>query len=83
MKRDDLHVLLDHYQLVDIAMKVVGVGSVGTRCIIALLMTEDNEPLFLQMKEANNSVLEPYAGKSIYQNQGERVVTGLDDIWQE
>lgn len=74
--RDDLHVLLDRYKLVDVAMKVVGVGSVGTRCIIALLMTEDNEPLFLQMKEANISVLEPYAGKSIYQNQGERIVTG-------
>lgn len=74
--RDDLHVLLDRYQLVDIAIKVVGVGSVGTRCVVALLMASDNEPLFLQMKEARASVLEPYVGKSIYSNHGQRVVAG-------
>lgn len=74
--RDDLHVLFDRYRLVDIAMKVVGVGSVGTRCAIALLMTADDEPLFLQIKEARPSVLEPYLGKSIYENNGQRVVTG-------
>lgn len=74
--RDDLHVLLDHYARVDIAIKVVGVGSVGTRCIVALLMADNNEPLFLQMKEARASVLEPYAGKSIYQNHGQRIVAG-------
>lgn len=74
--RDDLHVLLDRYRLVDIAIKVVGVGSVGTRCVVALLMADDNEPLFLQIKEARASVLEPYAGKSIYQNHGQRVVVG-------
>lgn len=74
--RDDLHVLLDRFRLVDIAIKVVGVGSVGTRCFVALLMAEDNEPLFLQMKEANNSVFEPYINKSIYQNHGQRVVAG-------
>lgn len=74
--RDDLHVLLDRYQLVDIAIKVVGVGSVGTRCVVALLMADDNEPLFLQMKEARASVLEPYVGKSIYSNHGQRVVAG-------
>jgi uncharacterized protein (DUF2252 family) len=74
--RDDLHVLLDRYQLVDIAIKVVGVGSVGTRCVVALLMASDNEPLFLQMKEARASVLEPYIGKSIYSNHGQRVVAG-------
>lgn len=74
--RDDLQVLLDRYRLVDIAIKVVGVGSVGTRCAIALLMADNNEPLFLQMKEARASVLEPFAGKSIYQNQGQRIVAG-------
>lgn len=74
--RDDLQVLLDRYRLVDIAIKVVGVGSVGTRCAIALLMTGNNEPLFLQIKEARASVLEPFAGKSRYQNQGQRVVAG-------
>lgn len=74
--RDDLHVLLDRYQLVDIAIKVVGVGSVGTRCVVALLMADDNEPMFLQMKEARASVLEPYVGKSIYLNHGQRVVAG-------
>ncbi|NJO42540.1 MAG: DUF2252 domain-containing protein [Cyanobacteria bacterium CRU_2_1] len=74
--RDDLHVLLDRYRLADIAIKVVGVGSVGTRCAIALLMAGENDPLFLQIKEARPSVLEPYAGKSVYQNHGQRVVAG-------
>ncbi len=74
--RDDLRVLLDRYRLVDIAIKVVGVGSVGTRCVVALLMTDANEPLFLQMKEARASVLEPYIAKSVYTNHGQRVVTG-------
>lgn len=74
--RDDLQVLLERYHLVDIAIKVVGVGSVGTRCAIALLMTGNNEPLFLQIKEARTSVLEPFAGKSRYQNQGQRLVAG-------
>jgi uncharacterized protein (DUF2252 family) len=74
--RDDLHVLLDRYHLVDIAIKVVGVGSVGTRCFVALLMTDNNEPLFLQMKEARASVLESCAGKTNYQNHGQRIVAG-------
>jgi len=74
--RDDLRVLLDRYHLVDVAMKVVGIGSVGTRCAVALLMAEDNDSLFLQIKEARTSVLEPYVGKSGYQNQGQRVVAG-------
>jgi uncharacterized protein (DUF2252 family) len=69
-------ILLDRYRLVDVAMKVVGVGSVGRRCWIALLMSEANNPLFLQFKEAVNSVLEPYAGKSKYDHHGQRVVTG-------
>jgi hypothetical protein len=49
---------------------------VGTRCAVVLMMAGENDPLFLQFKEAHASVLEPYAGKSRYQNQGERVVTG-------
>ena len=60
----------------DIARKVVGVGSVGTRCAVILLMAGENDPLFLQFKEALPSVLEPYAGKSCYANHGQRVVTG-------
>jgi uncharacterized protein (DUF2252 family) len=73
---DDRQVLLDRYEFKDIAMKVVGVGSVGTRCSIALLMGGAEEPLFLQVKEARTSVLEPYAGRSEYANHGERVVMG-------
>ena len=73
---DDRRVLLDCYQLVDIAMKVVGVGSVGTRCGVLLLMASQDDPLFLQVKEARVSVLEPYAGKSLYANRGRRVVIG-------
>lgn len=74
--RDDSRVLLDHYRVVDVAMKVVGVGSLGTRCGVALLVTGDNDPLFLQIKEARASVLESYAGKSAYENQAQRVVAG-------
>ena len=73
---DDRRILLDRYRLVDVAMKVVGVGSVGRRCWIALLMSEANNPLFLQFKEAVSSVLEPYAGKSTYGHHGQRVVMG-------
>ena len=68
--------LLDRYRFVDAALKVVGVGSVGTRCWIALLMSAANEPLFLQLKQASRSVLEPYAGESTYENSGQRVVVG-------
>ncbi len=69
--------LLEGYRLVDFARKVVGVGSVGTRCWIALLLGKDNaDPLFLQVKEAEASVLEPYAGKSRFNNHGRRVVEG-------
>jgi uncharacterized protein (DUF2252 family) len=67
--------LLDRYQLVDAAIKVVGVGSIGRRCWIALLMSESNNPRFLQFKEAVDSVLEPYAGNS-YLHHGARVVMG-------
>ena len=69
--------ILEQFRWVDIARKVVGVGSVGTRCWIVLLMGKDNEdPLFLQVKEAQASVLEPYLGKSTYSNHGQRVVLG-------
>jgi uncharacterized protein (DUF2252 family) len=74
--RDDFRVLLDQYQVVDVAMKVVGIGSVGTRCGVALLEAGDNDPLFLQIKEARASVLETYAGKSAYENHAQRVITG-------
>jgi uncharacterized protein (DUF2252 family) len=73
---DDRRILLDSYHVVDAALKVVGIGSVGRRCWIALLMSEENTPLFLQFKEAVASVLEPYAGKSGYAHHGQRVVMG-------
>ncbi|HXX18058.1 MAG TPA: DUF2252 domain-containing protein [Candidatus Acidoferrum sp.] len=73
---EERRVILDRYRIIDVARKVVGVGSVGTRCAVALLMAGKHDPLFLQFKEARASVLEPYAGKSRYENQGERVVTG-------
>ncbi|MCZ8172456.1 MAG: DUF2252 family protein, partial [Brevundimonas sp.] len=68
--------LLDRYRLVDVAMKVVGVGSVGTTCAMVLLMSGNGDPLFLQVKEARRSVLEPYAGASPIAHPGERVVRG-------
>jgi uncharacterized protein (DUF2252 family) len=69
--------LLDSYRYVHLARKVVGVGSVGTRAWIVLLTgRDDQDPLFLQCKEAEESVLEPYTGKSTYDNHGERVVQG-------
>jgi uncharacterized protein (DUF2252 family) len=73
---DERRVLFDRYRFEDSALKVVGIGSVGTRCYIALFFAEDNEPLVLQFKEARRSVLEPYVQKSKYENQGERVVMG-------
>jgi uncharacterized protein (DUF2252 family) len=73
---EERRVILDRYHVVDVARKVVGVGSVGTRCAVALLMAGEHDPLLLQFKEARASVLEPYAGKSRYANHGERVVTG-------
>lgn len=69
-------VLLGRFHRVDVAVKVVGVGSVGTRCAVALLLDEGGHPLFLQIKEARRSVLAPFAGESPYANQGERVVQG-------
>src|SRR5262249_52820265 len=73
---DERRVLFDRYQLVDIALKVVGVGSVGTRCAVALLQAPGDGPLVLQVKEARTSVLEPYAGGSVYPNPGQRIVVG-------
>jgi uncharacterized protein (DUF2252 family) len=69
--------LLESYRLVDFARKVVGVGSVGTRCWVALMLgRDDSDPLFLQIKEAEASVLEPYSGRSGFANHGQRVVEG-------
>src|SRR5262249_29599356 len=69
--------LLEQYRLVHFARKVVGVGSVGTRASIALLVGRDlSDPLFLQIKEANESVLERFVGSSEYENHAERVVAG-------
>jgi uncharacterized protein (DUF2252 family) len=69
--------LLDSYRFVDLARKVVGVGSVGTRCWVALLLGRDeHDPLFIQIKEAEASVLEPHLRKSEYANHGQRVVEG-------
>jgi hypothetical protein len=73
----DRRALLDGYRYVDAALKVVGVGSVGTRAFVVLLLGRDeDDPLFLQVKEAQRSVLEPYAAPSEFANQGERVVQG-------
>ena len=74
---DDRRELLERFQIADIARKVVGVGSVGTRCIIVLLLGRDgDDPLFLQVKEAGPSVLEPYLGRSKFTHAGHRVVAG-------
>jgi uncharacterized protein (DUF2252 family) len=73
----DRRTLLEDYRLADVARKVVGVGSVGTRCWIFLLLgRSDQDPLFLQAKEADTSVLAEHVGASRYRNQGERVVSG-------
>ena len=73
----DRRVLLEQFELTDFARKVVGVGSVGTRAWIALLLGRDGQdPLFLQMKEAEASVLEEFLGPSEFSNHGQRVVVG-------
>jgi uncharacterized protein (DUF2252 family) len=73
----DIRHVMDRYRYVDAAHKVVGVGSVGTRCWIVLLLgRDDQDPLFLQVKEAGPSVLEPYAGHRRLKHQGRRVVEG-------
>ncbi len=73
----DRRYLLEQFEFCDMARKVVGVGSVGTRCWIVLMLGRDNaDPLFLQVKEAEASVLSRFAGASKYNNQGQRVVAG-------
>jgi uncharacterized protein (DUF2252 family) len=72
----DRRKLLDRFSYVDAARKVVGVGSVGTRAWVLLMLGQSGEPLFLQAKEAQQSVLAPFAGKSEFGNQGRRVVEG-------
>jgi uncharacterized protein (DUF2252 family) len=75
--QDDRRQLLERFHIVDVARKVVGVGSVGTRAFIVLLQGRDErDPLFLQIKEATASVLEAYLPKSRHRQHGERVVQG-------
>jgi len=74
--QEDRRVLLRRYHFRDIAFKTVGVGSVGTYCAIALLVSDGGAPLLLQIKEAQESVLARFAGASAYVNHGERVVVG-------
>jgi Uncharacterized protein conserved in bacteria (DUF2252) len=73
---EDRRVLLDRYRLADAAVKVVGIGSVGTMCMVALMMSVGDHPLFLQFKQANASVLEAYAGSIAFPHHGQRVVMG-------
>src|SRR3989440_2350123 len=75
---EERRIIVMRYRGVDIAQKVVGVGSVGTRCAIVLTLggAEGDDPLIMQIKEASSSVLEPYVGASPYKNHGERVVVG-------
>jgi len=73
---EERRALIDRYRLEDVAFKVVGVGSVGTFCALGLYATRDGATLLLQLKEAQTSVLAPYAGPSVYRNQGQRVVVG-------
>ncbi len=74
--QEDRRLLLDRFKVTDFAVKVVGVGSVGTFCGIVLLMASEHDPLFLQFKQARPSVLEAYAGKCLHSNHGQRVVHG-------
>jgi uncharacterized protein (DUF2252 family) len=74
---EDRREFLERYRFVDFALKVVGVGSVATRCFVVLLEgRDDDDPLLLQVKEATESVMEPYVGKSPHRNHGARVVIG-------
>lgn len=73
---DERKFLFERYRLEDFALRVVGIGSVGTRCYVGLFFCDDTNPLLLQVKEARRSVLEPFAGQSPYDNQGQRVVVG-------
>src|SRR5262249_11957141 len=73
---EERRIILDRYHIIDVAWKVVGIGSVGTRYALALLMAGEHDPMLLQFKEAHASVLEPYSGASPYASHGQRVVTG-------
>jgi len=73
---EHVRVLFDRFHFCDLAVKAVGVGSIGTLCAVGLFLAADDDPLFLQVKEAKASVLEPYAGKSLHKNHGQRVVVG-------
>jgi uncharacterized protein (DUF2252 family) len=73
---DDRRFIFDRYWLEDFALKVVGIGSVATRCYVGLFFCDDKNPLLLQVKEARPSVLEPFAAKNPYDNEGQRVVVG-------
>ncbi len=73
---EERRALLDKFEIVDIALKVVGIGSVGTRCFVVLLAGSEADVLILQVKEARPSVLEPYVGKSQFPNHGQRIVVG-------
>jgi uncharacterized protein (DUF2252 family) len=74
--RPHVRMVLDRFELLDKAVRVVGVGSVGTVCFVLLLMASEKDPLFLQVKQARASVLEAYAGNSVLPNHGQRVVVG-------
>jgi uncharacterized protein (DUF2252 family) len=74
--RSDVQLLLQSFRVVDVARKVVGVGSVGTRCYIALLLDRNDSPLLLQIKEADRSVLEQHWKQTKVERQGHRVVEG-------
>jgi uncharacterized protein (DUF2252 family) len=75
--QDDRRQLVERYRFLDFALKVVGIGSVGTRCFVVLLdSSHHDDPLLLQVKEAQESVLEPYVGHSAYRNPGHRGVCG-------
>jgi Uncharacterized protein conserved in bacteria (DUF2252) len=74
--QSDRRHLLAQFRLVSVARKVVGVGSVGTRASVLLMVGSDGSPLLLQAKEAQESVLAEFVGKSVHKNQGERVVAG-------
>jgi uncharacterized protein (DUF2252 family) len=73
---NERQVLLSRYELQDVAMKIVGIGSVGTYCAVLLLLARPDDPLILQIKQVQASVLEPYAGQSVYGHHGQRVVNG-------
>jgi uncharacterized protein (DUF2252 family) len=73
---EERRMLLKRYKVIDVALKVVGVGSVGTRCFVALFLSAPDDPLFLQIKEARPSVLERYTGHKAVRHNGQRVVVG-------